>query len=226
MVSAALVNSRVNYGFIKVAAALGFPYQWYRPGTVAGAAIQPGNLLGTVTAYITTDASLKSLVPPSDATPYWFGAYDTTLTQPGDYLVGNLGTFFIGAEFLPAPASLVFCNVTFTLTRSQAQTPGPAFQFGGGLGNSVLATAFPGWIKAADRRQPAPLHLPGEPNMASSNVILPQSIPGQILREDVLVSNEALPRKFLVQSADLAFANWNLVVVDGGRAVSADTTAS
>lgn len=211
MTTGALVNARVNYGYGKVAQNLGFAYSWYRPQTGVGA-LDASGLLGTVTAYITTDASLKSAVPPSDASPNWYGAYDSTLTQPGDYFVGALGTFFIAAEFLPAPPALVFCNETFTLSRRGETVPGPAFRGGGGQNPTTYATAFPGWIKAGGRRQPSFLHLPGEVQNPTSAVLLPQSIPQQILRGDILTSAETTPQVWQVQSADLSFNCWNLVV--------------
>jgi hypothetical protein len=213
--NAASINQQVNYGFAQAAINLGFPYQWYRPAA-GTAALAAGNLMGNVTAYITTDASLKSSVPPQDAKPTWYGAYDTTNTKPGDYFVGALGTFFIASEFLPSPPSLVFCNTVASVLRPTKPAPGPAFAFGDAGAPNVYAEQFPCWIKAAERRSTPELHLPGSIELPSANILLPQSITLEILRGDVITETDAGGTAWTVQSADLLFNCWNIVAVKTG----------
>jgi hypothetical protein len=216
MVSAVTINNKVNYGFAKAAAALGFPYSWYRPGTVPGIPIQDGNLLGTVTAYITTDASLKSTVPPENNKPIWFGAYDTTLTQPGDYLVGQQGTYFIATEFLPSPPSLVYCNANLTVQRDGGSTPSPQARFGSLLNPTILAQDFPGWLMSAERRTTPELAMPGDVPLPSANIMLPVSVTSEILRGDIILDIGTTTQTYNVQSADLLFAAWNIVALQSG----------
>jgi hypothetical protein len=172
--------------------------------------------MGVVTAYITTDASLKSNAPPQDSKPTWFAAYDVTQTTPGDYFVGALGTFFIASEFLPAPPSLIYCNEVLTLSRPTLQTPGPAARFGDSMPIMTYALQFPGYLKSAERRSTPELHLPGTVNLPSANVLLPQSIPQEILRGDIITSDDQAQTAWTVQSADLLFNCWNIVAVKTG----------
>lgn len=215
MANGALINARVSYGFAKAGSVLGFPYQWYRP-TADTQPISPGNLLGSIIAYITTDASLKSSVPPTDVKSLWFGAYDMTNTEPGDYFVGDLGTFFIASQFLPAPPSLVYCNTIFTIERPAGSTPSPAARFGTALNPVVMADSFPGWLKSAERRTNPELAQPGDVPLPSANILLPKSIPYQLARGDIIHVPGNPARIYNVQSADKLFSAWNVTALLAG----------
>lgn len=226
MVTAATIQAKINYGLGKVGAKTGSAYAWYRPGTVAGAVVQAGNLLGSINALITpTPALVPGPVPMGK--PDVYGGFDPTLVETGDYLTGQGFTYFIGSYLPLAGVSHLFtCNETFTLTRGTPAPPGPGNRGGGGFGNTILAVGFPGWVAAGDRRQPSPLHLPGQVQMPTVNILLPTSLALQIEGDDRLVTNDSTPQKYLVQSADLSPNGWKIVAISAGMAVASDLVAS
>lgn len=212
MVSGALIQQKVNYGLGKAGNAAGFPYSWYRPSG-AGPVIVSGNLMGSVTAYISTKANL-SASPSEWSKADRFGAFDATNFLAGDYLVAA-ETFFV-AEIVPMAAAvrLVLCNEIFTWSRLDTATPGPAFDPSGVL--TPFASGWPGWIAASDRRSAGELHIPGAVEMPSAMINLPASIPGQILRGDELTTSDTLNLTWTVQSAVLSPNGWQITAIRAG----------
>jgi hypothetical protein len=223
MATASSIQSRVNYGYGKVASILGAPYSWYRPAA-PGAVVQPANLLGSVLAYVTASRSLNP-GPSGVGKPDRYAAFDPTNFLAGDYLVGP-ETYFLG-EAMPITglSHLLLCNETFTLSRRGEQAPGEDYVGGGLQSNAVVAVAFPGWIKSGDRRQASNLHLPGEVEMPTVNILLPVSIPAQVLRGDELTTSDVTASRWVVQAADLTPMGWSLIAVESGAASPSNTTA-
>ncbi len=226
MVSAATIQAKINYGLSKVGEKTGSAYAWYRPGTVAGAVVQAGNLLGSINALVTPTPALVP-GPVAAGKPDVYGGFDPTLFETGDYLVGQGFTYFIGSYLPLAGVSHLFtCNEVLTITRGTPAATGPGNRSGAGAGNTVLATGFPGWIKSGDRRQPSFLHLPGEVQMGTVNILLPTSLGFQLERDDRILTNDETPQKYQVQSADLSPNGWAIIAVNVGAAVASDFTAS
>ena len=213
MPTGAQIAAKVAYGLGKGGNAAGFPYQWYRPqGT--GAVVVSGNLLGSVTAFVATKASLR---PQSSD---WgkadrFAAFDPTNFLAGDYLVGEQTMFL--AELIPLASSirLVLCNETFTWSKMSDPPPGPGFRPGVRIATPQVV-GWPGWLQPSDRRSPGELHLPGAVEMPSAEILLPPSIPGQILRGDQITTSEALPITYTVQSAISSPNGWQITAIRAG----------
>jgi hypothetical protein len=224
MATGSTIQSRINYGLGKVGQILGFQYSWYRPDP-AGPVVQPSNLMGNVLAHITpTPALIPS--PSQFGKPDRYGAFDATQYQAGDYLIGP-ETYFIG-EYMPLSgvSHLIVCNETFQLSRRGEKVPGEDYVGGGLQGNTVLATGFPGWMKAGDRKQPSDLHLPGEVQMPTINILLPVSLSEEVLRGDELITSDTVQSRWTVQSADLSTMGWSIIAVESGAVSPANVAAS
>jgi hypothetical protein len=214
MVSGATIAAKVNYGLGKAGNAAGFPYSWYRPQG-SGAPIVAGNLLGTVNAYISTS---KSLQPQSSD---WgksdrFATFDPTNFLAGDYLVGQGDTLFV-AELVPLAGMvrLVLCNEIFSWSRMGVAAPGPEFRRGVKVAAPV-ATGWPGWITVAERRSPPDLHLPGSIEMPNAQILLPATMPGQVIRGDELTTSETQAITWTVQGSALSNNGWQITAIRAG----------
>jgi hypothetical protein len=225
MVSGALIQEKINYGLGIAGTKLGFPYAWYRPGA-PGVVVQAANQRGTITAHITPTPSLVP-GPVAQGRPDVYAAFDPTDVLPGDYLVGQGATYFIGSYLPLAGVSHLFtCNETCTQARRGSKTVGPANYGGANQGNVVLAQGFPGWIKSGDRRQPSNMHLPGEVNMPTVTILLPVSFADQIIRGDQIITADTIASRWEVQSADLSPNGWSLICIKRGGVVPSDTVTA
>ena len=214
MANAASIQQKINYGVGKAGNILGFTYQWYRPNP-AGPAIQTSNLRGTVNVFITPTPTLVP-GPTGSGKPDRYAAFDPTLFLAGDYLVGP-ETYFIGEYLaLTGISHLFLCNETFLLGRREEGAVGRGYVAGGQQNNTPIATGFPGWVKANDRKQPTRLDLPGEVPMPTVNILLPASISEQILRGDQLITSDTVRARWTVQSADLTPNGWSIIAIGAG----------
>jgi hypothetical protein len=211
--SESAIQAAINLGLARTAQVLGVPHDWYRP-LGAGPVIQPGNLRGTVLAYVTTTADLT---PQSAA---WgkadrFAAFDAACFLAGDYLVAK-ETYFL-TEIVPLANSLrlALCNEVFTWSQVQRSAAGPGNR-AGALVAVPQATGWPGWLQASQRRTVPDLHLPGTVDQPNAQILLPASFPGQIVRGDQLTTSEIQPASWTVQSAVLSANGWQIMAIRAG----------
>ena len=119
MVAYTQIQSFANRGNALAAKYVGQSYNQYRPTSTTNPII-PANLVGTlmVRAKPTTTTTPE---PNVYGNAVWKKCiYDRTSVQVGDYLVGPLGTFFVGAEQPLLPNVLVNCNRTIDIIRESS----------------------------------------------------------------------------------------------------------
>src|SRR5579875_583148 len=113
-----LLQDAISRGMGVAARALGQSCDAYRPSG-------PGNPLGIANRYLRLPASFNAQ-DPSYARPngygraLWFGVFDAAYTQPGDYLVGPMGTYFIAAQQALLPVLCVQTNRVLNALRPAA----------------------------------------------------------------------------------------------------------
>ncbi|MDR3736040.1 MAG: hypothetical protein P4L10_10955 [Acidobacteriaceae bacterium] len=209
--SGALYESLYDLGYSISAGIVGKPYAQYRPYT-SGAAISAPNLIGLIDAYLTTDAALKGASQLQYGKAVWYGALERNGIQPGDYIVGPLGTFFIAGTAYPGPVSLVQCNHNVTLTRLPANvTPGASSTYGG----DVLAaetTIFTSWpcslLIAGSRMTPSAMSLPNDGKMGTVQFLLPYSVPSVLYTNDILTDENG--NRYAAASAEQTILGWRM----------------
>lgn len=189
---------------------LGDPYEQYRP---SGSDNPLGviNLLAIISAWITPDKKGEATVPPAYAKPVWYGLFDPTVTQAGDYLAGPLGTFFIASQWVPQPIQLVRCNHTVTITEPAAITSfGAQPGYGGDqlLTETVIASCWPCSMLQGTKGEAGDSKLPGDAKMPWSDVRMP-SIPGVMLRNNLIITDENSTR-FILSSTEESELGWRM----------------
>jgi hypothetical protein len=194
---------------------LGLPFAQYRP-TGTGPAIAPGNLLGTIPAWITADAKLMAATPFAYGKPVGYAGVDPAATRPGDFLVGSLtfggaaDTFFIASQDIPAPIQVVICNQVLTVTRPIDETPG-AGAYGGARRTSgaPLLTAWPASVIQGKNPAPGELHNPGDTKLPWVAILLPPGVP-QLRMGDVIRDAQPEPNFYTVANAEQTALGWRL----------------
>ena len=210
MVDYSLIQARVDRGYAKAASVLGAPYQQYRAVGPDNPTVTP---LASLNVWITTDAALKGGMPMTFGKPQCFAAIERDNLQVGDYLIGQLGTFFVTSVDYPSPVALIYCNRTVSIARAQdALQPGANTQRFG----TAIQTAQPfmtGWPAAltqlggGSKMTSTGMNLPTDAKAPGVAILLPVSAP-QIRFNDLVTDD--LGQSAMVASAELSPLGWRL----------------
>jgi hypothetical protein len=208
---AARLNDRVARGMGQAALHLGEIYEAFRPRD-AFAPLSPANRLLCLNAAFHSEDKDWNRSARYDQ-PLWFAVYDTAYTQPGDYLRGPAGTFFIAAQPPLLPTVCVLTNRVLSFTRADgARQPG---QNGyGGVQEpeeTVLLDRWPASVLMAGAGGRSAGALPGEPGPANWIVRLPalHNRDAVELRQDDLLTDETGTRA-VISAVERTELGWRL----------------
>ena len=116
------IIAKLNAGYGKLGNAVGSPMSFYRVQDPQQSPVTPGNLIGTQNVLISAQADFALSKPGLFNQIVFYGAFDATASEVGDYLVDSRGTtyFIVGLQAL-TPFALVKCNATVSIQRASAQ---------------------------------------------------------------------------------------------------------
>ncbi|MBE7157902.1 MAG: hypothetical protein INR62_05635 [Rhodospirillales bacterium] len=135
----------------------------------------------------------------------WHGVFDTLYTQPGDYLSGPQGTFFIASQVALGPALCVMTNRVVTLTRPGRQSAVSGNPYGGYSPDRVdiVIRDWPAAVVMNEHYGRQGASLPTDEPLAYLSLMLPSMDgrrlhPGDLVHDDigrsaVLVATEETP---------------------------------
>ena len=168
----------ISRGLAKAASVVGTDFVQYRPTTEMDPVLA-GSSIGTLPCAVDTNANfnLASPVPPSH--PFTLLLADPTRLQPGDYLVGPEGTYFVSRIQPLQPAWCVLCNMTFSILDTAQVTTAGTNSYGGATSanNTLLARNWPMGMFAKTKSEQDVTKLPSDTRSAFFDVFMP-SIPG------------------------------------------------
>jgi hypothetical protein len=165
----------------------------------------------------TTRMRMQAFFTPSEARglgyghPLYEGVLDASYTQPGDYLVGPLYTWFVASQQQFLPVLCVKATRTVTVQRMQPRPPAGLGAYGGLQRDAAVPvlTAWPASMVShgfgMDR-----VNLPGDAQLGGWSVLLPP-LPGIMLRTGDLLTDD-LGRAGVVSWAELSDLGWRLFV--------------
>jgi hypothetical protein len=135
----------------------------------------------------------------------WGGTFDTSYTQPGDYLVGCAGTFFVAAQLPMRIAWCVLTNAAVDLLRPPPPSPG---SYGGRVTGqaTIVLHGWPVRMEASGARGAG--GMPGESRYAAWAVHMP-TLPQVPLLGDVVT--DASGQSFAVGAAEQDELGWTLL---------------
>lgn len=200
----AKLQDKIYIGYGKAAKRIGFDYQQFR----ATSASNPltSTALQTLPASFTTNFNYSAPNKYGQAT--WLGLFDARTFQPGDFLVGRQGTFFIAAMQDTLPIYCVQTNRVVSVLRV-GMTPGVGL---GGWAADTPASEAPimqGWpasILQGTKGEANDTKLPGDVRTPWWAILMP-AWPGVMLRTSDIIRDE-LGRKYVISSAELTDMGW------------------
>ena len=134
--------------------------------------------------------------------------FDRAYTQPGDYLAGPAGTFFIAAQQSLLPALCILTNRTVTITRPAAPVTAGVNAYGGLLSTTAttLLTAWPASILFAGAGSPG--ELPGDGSTPTWTILLP-STRTPIYSADLITDDKGM--SYVAGSTELTSLGWRIL---------------
>jgi hypothetical protein len=148
--------------------------------------------------------------------PLWFGLYDSVYTEPGDYLVGPLGTFFVASQPPMLPAVCVQTNRILRFVRPRGARNAGLNGYGGVQPGQedLLLDGWPASVLAASGGGRAGGPLPGEPGPPSWTVLLPalRGAHAVALHQGDLVTDEA-GTVAMISGVELSDLGWRLTTI-------------
>jgi len=218
LVSYALVQGKAAYGYAKVAETVGggTVYNVYRPASANNPV--SGTPLATIPAIFSQDANLSFSHPANYEKESWFGAFDLTQAEVGDYLVGQQGTFFVASTAPQSPFSAprcVLCNIVINVLRQPEDAVGAVgpLSYGGDVSSNevMIMQGWPAGVLETKRATRGATNLPGDEDMAWFDVYLPLYAGTLITQNDILVDQTG--RRYRVSGIELTTLGWRLHVV-------------
>jgi hypothetical protein len=209
------LQSRINRGYGKAAVRLGQLNDVCRPTGPANPLVS--KVFSLLASFNAED--WKYIKPNKYGKSTWYGLFDRTLTQQGDYLVGPQGIFFIAEQQLHLSTLCVECNRKVALLRQTAPVnPTGAQPYGGvciteetaALGTVTAGVVTYGWpasillLGRADNQSVLPMAVKN----AGFQILLPASVPVVIHASDVLLDD--LGRRYIIEGAELTDAGWRM----------------
>jgi len=203
------LRDKIYIGYGKAAKRIGFNYQQFR----ATSASNPltSTALQTLPASFTTNFSYSAPNKYGQAT--WLGLFDGRTFEPGDFLVGHQGAFFVAAMQDTLPIYCVQTNRVVSVLRV-------GMDAGVGLGgwasdtpaNEVtLMQGWPASVLQGTKGETNDAKLPGDVKTPWWAILMP-AWPGIVLRTSDIIRDE-LGRKYVISSAELTDMGWRITAM-------------
>lgn len=213
----ATIQAKVMAGYAKAGTVLGTAYSVYRP---TDAAAPLANLVGSTKAAIDSTHGFRFDRPNEYGDSVWYGLIDGAAVQPGDYLSGQGGTFFVAAKQPLLPVMLVECPRTIRISRQQAETSVGVVGYGGlqvenevpVIGAIDGSSNWPASILINGSGAGSGVNLPGTITTGTWRILLPPSVPTLILAGDFATDDHG--RRLSITSAELTDLGWRLNAIE------------
>nr|DAH92555.1 MAG TPA: hypothetical protein [Caudoviricetes sp.] len=215
------LRSKIYGGYDKASLRLGLDNVQYRPSGT-------GNPLATAGVTLKTSFNAQDMTytkPNKYGIAVWYGLFDASQTQEGDYLVGPQGTFFIASQQLHLPIQLVQCNRKVFLSRTSISSSAGAVDYGGPTGSAddtillggsgtVADTGWPASILLFGQRERNLSEIPSSVQQIGWRIILPPSVPASVVITAADILTDDLGRRYAVQGAESTDMGWRMTCTE------------
>ncbi|MCB8880408.1 hypothetical protein ACELLULO517_09205 [Acidisoma cellulosilytica] len=208
------LQDRVARGLGQAAQRIGDPYDVFRPKSAFSPLSPDNRILRLPVAIHGEDKDWHRGARYGQ--PLWFAVLDTGYTQPGDYLTGPDGIFFIASQPALLPTVCVQTNSTITLSRAEGANTIGVNAYGGvempNQGPVLVDWPASMLVEASGSRNAGA--LPGEPGPASWTILLPALPAAEMtdLRADDLV-RDATGLTAVITAVERSPLGWRLTAV-------------
>ena len=205
----ALLQARLHAGYAKAAKRVGLPFDLYRPNGPNNP-LAPGNLIATLPASFRVDDEYKQA--QGYGTSVWLAYVDDSITQVGDYLVGDKGPFFIAAQRPLLPVMTVNCTRTLTVLRMAVPDGFGALGYGGNVEGTEIPvlTGWPASVLQGGGGGSNGVGLPSDVSGSVWMVSLP-ALPGVMIQPSDIVIDD-IGRRYIISLSELTDRGWRLTM--------------
>lgn len=205
----ATLQAKIYKGYGQAAKRIGYSYQQYR-------ATSAGNPLATTalqSLYCSFTTNFNYNLPNKYGQATWLGLFDGSNVQPGDYLTGHGGTFFVAAMQDTLPIYCVQCNRAVNVLRVSMDSGVGQVGYGGDTpGTEVpLMTGWPASVLQGTKGEQNELKLPGDVRTPWWAILMP-AWPGVTLRTSDIITDD-LGRRYMISSAELTDMGWRITAM-------------
>lgn len=202
------LQAKIYKGYGQAAKRIGFDYQQYRatgPDNPLATALQ------TLPASFTTNFTYSAPNKYGQAT--WLGLFDGREFLPGDYLVGQEGTFFVAAMQATLPIYCVQTNTVVSVLRVRMDDGVGEVGYGGDTPETEvpLMQGWPASILQGTKGEANEAKLPGDVRTPWWAILMP-AWPGIVIRTSDIIT-DTLGRKYVVSSAELTDMGWRMTAM-------------
>lgn len=204
------LQDRISRGLGTAARRIGRRTDAFRPRDITDPLGRTYRYLQLFAAFSAPDGKFGR--PNGYGAALWHGVFDSAYTRPGDYLVQDVGIWFIAAQQLLLPVLCVKANRTVSFVRPAAPT-GIGVNAYGGVALSTatpLLTRWPASVLTESSGTRPSANLPSDITTATWSVLLP-AFPRIVLRPADLMTDD-LGRTGAVATAELSDLGWRLTV--------------
>jgi hypothetical protein len=167
--------------------------------------ISPHNRVIVLSAFFQAEGGSAGRVPDYGQ-PLWSGSFDSSYTQPGDYLAGHAKTYFVATQQPGLPIQCVLTNRVVTIVRPVAAASGGYSGFYATSGEIVIDQWPASLLEDGGR---AGAVRPNETRFSAWTLLLP-ALPASPLVADVITDD--LGATYVVAAAEQSLLGWRLLV--------------
>ncbi len=199
--------SRIGRGNGIAARVLGVSYDVFRPRGALNPMVSANRLFRLQASFNVQEMNYRR--PQTYGPALFYGIFDQRRTQPGDYLSGPGGVFFIASQLPLLPVLCVLTNRTLSFARPAAASAAGTNTYGGvTLGTaSTLASNWPASVLEGGGGSQG--LLPEDASVPGWTILLPAA--PVTLRSADLVTDDT-GRTFVISSAEQSALGWRLAV--------------
>jgi hypothetical protein len=198
------LQDKISRGMGLAARKLGTPFIVYRPKYASNPLSSRNRIIKLYASFNAEDERFRNV--SGFGRPVWWGVFDASYTQPGDYLVGASGTYFICAQRPLLPVQCVATNQVVQILRAAAPVTGGYSGFSA-LSAVPVVSGFPASLLEAASRA-------GETDVRAQKLggwtLLLPALPVSPQAGDVVMDDHS--QNYVVDAAEQSALGWRLLV--------------
>ena len=201
----ASLQDKISRGMGVAARKLGAPFTVYRPKRACDPLNSRNRIIKLFASFNQEDVHYQSV--SGFGRPIWWGVFDQAYTLPGDYLVGDTGTYFVCAQRPLLPVQCVLTNRVVNIVRASAPSSGGYSGFTAASALPILSGYPASLLEAGSRETDAGVRsqrLGGWILLLPSGLVIAPQV-GDVVKDD-------LQAAYKVGAAEQSALGWRLLV--------------
>jgi hypothetical protein len=199
-----ILQDRISRGMGVAARKLGTPFIVYRPTQAANPLSSRNRVIKLYASFNAEDDRFRKV--SGFGKPVWWGVFDASYTRPGDYLVGESGTYFICAQRPLLPVQCVSTNHVVQILRAATPVTGGYSGFSAATATQIIEGFPASLLETGARGSEADVRTQ---KFGGWSLLLP-ALPATPQVGDVVIDDASMT--YMVGAAEQSALGWRLLV--------------